>query len=112
MRWIPFSDFVHCLFLVQFACLCSLPAFFRQLKQTWLAFAAFTRSSYFMGERQGGRSFPKVTLTGNHRFQTISLAFLHDVGDMRNSTLQLLNSQKHSHHGNAKCFSTYDWNSK
>ena len=43
VHWIPFSDFVHCLFLLQFACLCSLPAFFRQLKQTWLASAAFTR---------------------------------------------------------------------
>lgn len=30
------------------------------------------------------------------RGQAISLAFLHHIGDMRNSTLQLLNSQKHS----------------
>ena len=48
VHWIPLSDFVHCLFLLQFTCLCSLPAFFRQLKQTWLAFATFTRSAYFM----------------------------------------------------------------
>ena len=31
---------------------------------------------------------------GDH---AISLAFLRDMGDMRNNTLQLLNSQKHFH---------------
>ena len=31
---------------------------------------------------------------GDH---AISLEFLRDIGDMRNDTLQLLNSQKHFH---------------
>ena len=41
----PLSDFVHCRLLLKCACLCSLPAFFKQLKQTWFSLAPFIRSS-------------------------------------------------------------------